>query len=40
MSSCYPHAEALDEAEILKEAERHAFRMVGQDMQQVRKYEA
>ena len=30
----------LDEAEILKEAERHAFRMVGQDMQQVRKYEA
>ena len=30
----------LDEAEILREAEQHAFRMVGQDMQQVRKYQA
>jgi 5-methylthioadenosine/S-adenosylhomocysteine deaminase len=29
----------LDEAEILKEAEQHAFRMVGEDMQQVRKYQ-
>ena len=31
---------SLDEAEVLKNAEEHAFRMVGDDMQQVRKYES
>jgi 5-methylthioadenosine/S-adenosylhomocysteine deaminase len=30
----------LDEERILHEAERHAFRMVGQDMRQVREYRA
>jgi hypothetical protein len=30
----------LDEERILYEAEKHAFRMVGQEMKQVREYQA